>query len=177
MGTSLAKVRIQGKMKMELTDIASVEEWEEFEKEIHTRSGMNAGVYNNQWNRITSYVAFANEVCPTIKAYPEGVAAICTMANQYFGTVVAKTKRPLVDECDAGFVKFAVPILSEGLFLGMVGGCGHLFPDGEVETFLIEKAIGRDDLELDKKINTVKTISKKEVDELISFVEDYLSFP
>ena len=160
---------------MELTDIASVEKWEEFEKEIHTRSGMNAGVYNNQWNRITSYVAFANEVCPTIKAYPEGVAAICTMANQYFGTVLAKTKQPLVDECDAGFVKFAVPILSEGVFLGMVGGCGHLLPDGEVETFLIEKAIGKDDLELDKKINTVETISKNEVDELIAFVESYLS--
>ena len=160
---------------MELTDIASVEKWEEFEKEIHTRSGMNACVYNNQWNRITSYVAFANEVCPTIKAYPEGVAAICTVANQYFGTVLAKTKQPLVDECDAGFVKFAVPILTESVFLGMVGGCGHLLPDGEVETFLIEKAIGKDDLELDKKINTVKTISKMEVVELIAFVENYLS--
>ena len=155
---------------MELTDIASVEKWEEFEKEIHTRSGIYAGVYNNQWNRITSYVAFgANEVCPTIKAYPEGVAAICTMANQYFGTVLAKTKQPLVDECDAGFVKFAVPILLEGVFLGMVGGCGHLLPDGEVETFPIQKAIGKDCLELDKKINTAETISKKEVDELIAF--------
>jgi len=160
---------------MELTNIASLEKWEEFEKEIHTRSGMNACVYNNQWNRITSYVAFANEVCPTIKAYPEGISAICAMANQYFGTELAKTKQPLVDECDAGFVKFAVPILSEDVFLGMVGGCGHLLPDSEVETFLIEKAIGKDDLELEKKINTVKTISKKEVDKLIVFVQNYLS--
>ena len=160
---------------MELTDIASVEKWEEFEKEIHTRSNMNACIYNNQWNRITSYVAFANEVCPTIKEYPGGIAAICATANQYFGTELAKTKQTLVDECDAGFVKFAVPILSEGVLLGMVGGCGNLLPDGEVETFLIEKAIGKDDLELDKKINTVKTISKKEVDELIVFVENYLS--
>jgi len=159
---------------MNLTDIASLEKWEEFEKEIHTRSGMNAGIYNNQWNRITSYVVFANEVCPTIRAYPEGIAAICTVANQYFGTELARTKQPLVDECDAGFVKFAVPILSEGVFLGMVSGCGHMLPDGEVETFLIEKAIGKDDLELEKKINTIKTISKKEVDELVVFVQNYL---
>lgn len=159
---------------MELTNIASIEKWEEFEKEIHTRSGMNACVYNNQWNRITSYVAFANDVCSTIKAYPDGIAAICTIANQYFGTKLAKTKQPLVDECDAGFVKFAVPILSEGVLVGMVGGCGHLLPDGEVETFLIEKAIGKDDLELGKKINTVKTISKKEVAELIVFVQNHL---
>ncbi len=159
---------------MELTDIASLEKWEEFEKEIHNRSGMNAAIYNNQWNRITSYVAFANDVCPTIKTYPEGIAAICTVANQYFGTVLAKTKQPLVDECDAGFVKFAVPILSEGVFLGMVGGCGHLLPDGEVETFLIEKAIGKDDLALKKKIKTIKITSKKEVDELVVFVQNYL---
>lgn len=32
-----------------------------------------------------------------------------------------------------------------------------------------------DDLELNKKINTIKTTSKKEVDELVVFVENYLS--
>jgi ligand-binding sensor protein len=159
---------------MELKNIAPLEKWEGFEKEIHTRSGMNACVYNNEGNRITSYVAFANEVCPTIKAYPEGIAAICAMVNQYFGSELAKTKKPLIDECDAGFVKFAVPILYKGEFLGTVGGCGHLLADGEVETFLIEKAIGKDGLGLDNKINTVKKVSKNEIDELVIFVQDYL---
>lgn len=160
---------------MNLTDIATVEKWEEFEKKIHSHSGMNACVYDNQGNRLTSYVAFANEICPTIKSYPEGIASICAMVNQHFGAKLAKTKQPLIDECDAGFVKFAVPILLEGEFLGTVGGCGHLLPGCEVETFLIEKAIGRDDLELDKKIKTVKKVSREEVDELIVFVQTYLN--
>ena len=159
---------------MELTDIASLEKWEEFEKEIHNHSGMNACVYNNQGNRITSYVAFANEVCPTIKSYPEGIAAICAMVNQHFGAELAKTKKPLIDECDAGFVKFAVPILFKGEFLGTVGGCGHLLPGSEVETFLIEKAIGRDDLELEAKMSTVKIVSEEEVKQLLGFVQTYL---
>jgi len=160
--------------RMELTDLASKEQWEELEKQIHNRSGMNSCVYNNQGNRITSYMEFANEVCPAIKSYPEGIAAICATVNQYFGATLAKTKQPLIDECDAGFVKFAVPILYKGAFLGTVGGCGHLFPDGEVETFFIEKAIGKDDLALGEKINTVKKVTEKEVNELIDFVQKYL---
>lgn len=159
---------------MELTDIASLEKWEEFEKEIHNQCGMNASVYNNQGNRITSYVAFANEICSTIKSFPEGIAAICAMVNQHFGAELAKTKQPLIDECDAGLVKFAVPILFKGEFLGTVGGCGHLLPDSEVETFLIEKAIGKDDLGLETKMNTVKRVSEEEVKASLVFVQTYL---
>ncbi len=124
--------------------------------------------------RITSYVDWANDVCPKIKAYPEGIVSICAVANQFFGTELAKTKKPLIDECDAGFVKFAVPIVVNGDFLDTIGGCGHLLNDGEVGTFLIEKAIGKGDLGLDKKINSVKTISDTEVNELVVYVQDYL---
>jgi len=159
---------------MDLTDIATVGKWEEFEQAIHDRCGMNACVYNIQGTRVTSYVGWANEVCPKIKAYPEGIAAICAVANQYFGKELAETKKPLIDECDAGFVKFAVPIVVKGEFLGTVGGCGHLLNGSEVETFLIEKAIGKGDLGLDKKINTVKTITDTEVNEMVVYVQDYL---
>ncbi len=160
---------------MELTDIASVEQWEDFEKEIYRLSGMNSCVYNNQGSRITSYVAFANEICPIIKTYPEGIAAICATVSQHFGAELSKTKKPLVDECDAGFVKFGVPIIYDGEFLGIVGGCGHLRPDGEVETFLIEKAIGKDDLELENKISTVKKVTDKEIEGFVGFVQNYLN--
>ena len=159
---------------MKLTDITSIEKWEAFEKELHDRSGMNASVYDNEGNRITSYAAWANEVCPTIKSFPEGVAAICAGANQYFTAQTEKTKQPLVDECDAGFVKFAVPIFYKQEFLGTVGGCGHLLPDGEVETFYIEKAIGKNDLELEEKLNTVKETSQEDLKKLIDFVQIYL---
>ncbi|MCD4719096.1 MAG: PocR ligand-binding domain-containing protein [Desulfobacula sp.] len=160
---------------MNLTDIIPLEKWEAFEKELYDRSGMNACVYDNQGNRITSFAAWANEVCPTIKSYPEGIAAVCAVANQYFTKETAKTKQPVVDECDAGFVKFAVPIFYKQEFLGTVGGCGHILPDGEVETFFIEKAIGKDDLELEKKIGTVKNISENDIKKLVDFVQKYLN--
>jgi len=159
---------------MHLTDIIPIEKWEAFEKELYDRSKMNACVYDNQGNRITSYVSWANEICPTIKSYPEGIAAICAVANQYFAKETAKTKQPVVDECDAGFAKFAVPIFYKHEFLGTVGGCGHILPDGEVETFFIEKAIGGNDLGLEKKIDTVKQISENDINKLVNFVQTYL---
>jgi ligand-binding sensor protein len=159
---------------MTLTDIVTIEKWEAFEKELYDRSGMNACVYDNKGTRITSTVGWANEVCPTIKAYPEGIAAICAGANQYFTSETAKTKQPVIDECDAGFVKFAIPIFYQQEFLGTVGGCGHILSDGEVETFYIEKAIGKGDLKLDEKIKTVKTTSEKDIKEWIAFVQKYL---
>lgn len=159
---------------MDLTDITSIEEWEAFEKELHERSGMNSSVYDKNGNRITSYANWANDVCPTVKSYPEGIAAICAVANQYFTTETEKTKQPVVDECDAGFVKFAVPIFYEQEFLGTVGGCGHLLPDGEVETFFIEKAIEKDDLKLEEKVDTVKKTSEEEIKTFIDFVQSYL---
>lgn len=159
---------------MNLTDIISIEKWESFEQKLYDRSGMNACVYDNQGNRITSYVSWANEVCPTIKSYPEGIAAICAVANQYFTKETAETKQAIVDECDAGFAKFAVPIFYKHEFLGTVGGCGHILPDGEVETFFIEKAIGKDALELEKKVATVKKISENDIKKLIDFVQTYL---
>jgi len=159
---------------MNLTDILSIEKWEAFEKELNKRSGMNACVYDNKGNRITKYAAWANEVCPTVKSYPEGIAAVCAGANQFFTSETAKTKQPVVDECDAGFVKFAVPIFYQQEFLGTAGGCGHLLPDGEVEIFYIEKTIGKDNLDLEKKAGTVKKTSEKEIKEWIDFVQTYL---
>lgn len=159
---------------MNLTDITSIEEWEVFEKELHERSGMNSCVYDKNGNRITSYANWANDVCPTVKSYPEGIAAICAVANQFFTTETGKTKEPVVDECDAGFVKFAVPIFYNQEFLGTIGGCGHVFADGEVETFLIEKAIEHDDLNLEEKTDTVKTTSDDEIKKLIDFTQSHL---
>jgi ligand-binding sensor protein len=159
---------------MKLTDIVSIKKWEDFEKEIYNRSGMNACVYNNKGNRITSIVTWANDVCPVIKSYPEGIAAICAGANQYFLSETAKTKQPVIDECDAGLIKFAVPIFYQQEFLGTVGGCGHILSDGEVETFYIEKAIGKGDLKLDEKIKTVKTTSEKDIKEWIVFAQKHL---
>jgi len=156
---------------MRITDVLPVEQWEELERELHERSGLNACVYDNEGNRITSYTAWANELCSLIKSYPQGVSTICAVANQNFTSQASQTQEPVVSECDAGFVKFALPIVFRQEFLGTIGGCGHCLPDGEVETFLIHKALGIDEAQLERMAQEVQTITEEEINENIAYLQ------
>ncbi|MFO8047548.1 MAG: PocR ligand-binding domain-containing protein [Desulfosudaceae bacterium] len=160
---------------MHLTDLAPVEKWEELEKELHQSSGLNACVYDDQGTRITKYVAWGNELCPIIKGHPQGVTNICAVANQNMTNMARESEEPVVDECDAGFVKFAVPVVKNGQFLGTVGGCGHVYPDGEVETFYIHKSIDQDQDELDKLAARVPQTDSQEIQKQIELVQKLLS--
>jgi ligand-binding sensor protein len=159
---------------MLLTDLLSIEQWEEIEKELYERSGLNACVYDLDGNRITSFKAWANEICPLIKSYPQGVSAICAVANQHFTSEAKNSQQPVISECDAGFVKFAVPIFYNQEFLGTIGGCGHCLPEGEVETFLIHKTLDIDESTLEDKAQDVKTISEDEINTLVAFLQTRL---
>ncbi|MFP4167221.1 MAG: PocR ligand-binding domain-containing protein [Desulfonatronovibrionaceae bacterium] len=160
---------------MELTDVAWTEKWEELEKALHENSGLNACVYNNQGARITKYTAWGNKICPIVKGHPQGVANICAVANQNMTSRAREAGEPIVGECDAGFVKFAVPIIKDKQFLGTVGGCGHLYPQGEVETFYIHKSIGHALEELDRLAAEIPRTSPEEVQKQIRFVQGQLA--
>jgi len=160
---------------VKLTELASIEKWEALEKALNKRSGLNACVYDTEGFRITSFTAWANDLCPAIKSTPQGASAICALANQYVTSQSKETGQPVIIECDAGMVKFAIPIFWNNDFLGTVGGCGHRLPDSEVETFLIHKAINRDLEELDTMAASVKTISDEEINEHIKFLQNELS--
>jgi len=160
---------------VKLTELMSIEKWEALEKAFNKRSGLNACVYDTEGFRITSFAAWANDLCPAIKSSPQGASAICALANQYVTSQAKETGQPVIIDCDAGMVKFAIPIFWNNDFLGTVGGCGHRLPDSEVETFLIHKAIGRDLKELDAMAADVKIISNEEINEHIKFLQNELS--
>ncbi len=160
---------------MQLLDLAPVEKWEEAEKKLHQASNMNACVYDEQGSRITKYTAWGNEICPLVKSHPQGVSNICAVANQNITIQAKDAQAPVVDECDAGFVKFAVPIIHDGHFWGTVGGCGHIYPDGEVETFYIHKSIGHDQEKLDKLAAKVPHTNPVEIQKQIELAQKELA--
>jgi ligand-binding sensor protein len=70
-----------------------------------------------------------------------------------------QTRRPAIEECDAGLVKIVVPIFMDDAFLGAVGACGLLLDEGEVDTFLIDKITGIDEETAQELAAGVGTIS------------------
>ena len=160
---------------MELTDILSKEEWAAFEKELFDRFQINCTVYNTDGIGVTGKPNWCNRICPEIKANKESLAAICAPGNQNFMAQAEKTRKTIIDECDAGLVKIAVPIFNQDDFLGTAGGCGLLPVGGEVETFLIEKTAGLTEKEIAGLCEGMGTMTEDQAEEMALFIEEKIS--
>jgi ligand-binding sensor protein len=167
---------------MRLFDILPAKNWVELEKQIHKRSGLNASVFDAEGMRITKFQKWANRLCPVVKATNKGQSFICSIAHQNAANQSRQTKKPTIVECDAGLIKYVVPIFVGKVFLGTAGGCGLLPQGGEVELFLIHKItdIDRKDIQiLSRSINTIAqsklhsiiTFTQKEIDRILQDFE------
>jgi ligand-binding sensor protein len=127
---------------MEMTDICPAQTWAALEEDIHQRFRLNARVYDNKGFSFTRHVTWGNRICPAIKAHPQGVSGICSLAHTAMAAQARDTRATVIEECDAGLIKICVPVFVNDLFVGVAGGCGALSPGGEVDSFLVEKTAG-----------------------------------
>ncbi len=164
---------------MKLTDLLPLEKWIKLEKEFFEKTGLSASVFDVDGIRITDYKTWSNKLCPVIKAIPKGQTYICAAAHQNAAAMAQKAKGAVVEECDAGLLKIAVPIYSNGEFLGIAGGCGLLPENGEIESFLINKLTDIDEDEIEKlskgipelsmeKAEAIGALMKQKLDEMLS---------
>ncbi len=156
---------------MQLTDILPLGKWVELEKEMNRRSGLDASVFNVDGIRITDYKKWANQFCPAIKANDKGQSFICAVAHQNIATQAMQTRKPVIEECDAGLMKVVAPIFVGDEFLGVAGGCGYILDDGEMESFLVNKITGIDEDELEKLAESIDGINRADVESLVEFIE------
>ncbi len=160
---------------MELTDILPKEAWARFEKELFDRFHLNCTVYDTSGTSITGSPNWCNKLCPVIKANKDSLAAICATGNQYFMTQAKETKKPVIDECDAGLLKIAVPIFVGETFLGTAGGCGLLPEGGEVEDFMIQKTTGLSENEIVKLCEGLGTMTEDQARQAATVIEERIS--
>jgi len=156
---------------MLMTDLLAKEEWQALEQELHDRWGVNACAYGADGFTFTGYKNFGNPLCPAIKAKPEGIQAICSVAHQNMAAKAKETKATVIAECDAGLLKICVPVFAGGEFVGIIGGCGRLPVDGEVDAFAIEKAAGIPEAEVETLAAEVKPMPMDEAREMAGFLE------
>jgi ligand-binding sensor protein len=157
---------------MELTDIIPVESWRQLAENIHKRFGFNSCIYNKDNQVIHSPVGWANEVCPLIKAGESRV--ICATSQQNLSKKLLESRSPIIDECEAGFLKFLVPIFVDGNFLGSAGGCGCLIRDNHIDIFYISKAVGKNEDEIKSLMKTIPRISRDKITEALMYLQKHL---
>ena len=144
---------------MKLSDILPIEKWIALEKDLHNRYGLDVNVFDTSGVRISDFKEWVNRLCPAIKATDKGQSFICAVAHMNIAAQAMQTRRPAIEECDAGLVKIVVPIFMDDAFLGAVGACGLLLDEGEVDTFLIDKITGIDEETAQELAAGVGTIS------------------
>ena len=156
---------------MKLTHIISKEKWQQFEKELFDRFHINCTVYDSLGTGIIGKPRWCNRLCPEIKGNKDSLAAICATGNQHFMAEAKQTRKAVIDECDAGLIKIAVPIFVEEAFLGTAGGCGLLPAGGEVETFLLEKTMGLSETEILRLCEGLGTMTQEEAEKMAAYIE------
>jgi len=160
---------------MKMTDIIPEEKWAELEREIYERFKVNACVYDENGFTFTGQKLFANPLCPAIKANPQALQAICSVAHQNMAAQAKKSGKTVVGECDAGLMKICTPVFAGREFIGVVGGCGRLAADGEVETFGVTMASGIPDEKAEELAAQCTTMDQEEIDAMTAFLEDFVA--
>jgi ligand-binding sensor protein len=156
---------------VKLTDILPIEKWAELEEDIHNRSGLDASVFNPEGISITDFKKWANRLCPAVKATDKGLSFICALANQTMANEVAKTRQPLIGECDAGLMKIVVPIFIGDKFLGVTAACGAILDHSEVESFLINKITEIDEARIESLSKDINRMPEDEAERLVQYMQ------
>ena len=155
---------------MKLTDILPIEQWVDFEKDIHERSGMDSNIFDSKGIRITDFKQWVNRLCPAIKADDRGQSYICAVAHMNIAEMARQAKKPVIEECDAGLIKLVVPIFNGEEFVGAVGACGLLMEGGEVDTFMINKTLGMDEAEIEALSQDIPQITQNDAEALADYI-------
>jgi ligand-binding sensor protein len=149
---------------MQMTDIMPKEAWKALEQEIFERYGLNARVYDDKGFTFTGHTTWSNRICPAIKAKPSGVSAICSVAHSAMAAEARSTSASVVGECDAGLLKICVPVMVDGVMVGVVGGCGRLLAEGEIDPFMIEKSAGIPEAEVEDLCAGISAMTNDEAE-------------
>lgn len=159
---------------MQLTDLMPVEKWTELELELADKFNLQSSVFNPEGIRITNNPNWANSLCPVIKSTEKGQSFICAVAHMNMSNQASKTKEAVIEECDAGLLKLVVPIFFKEEYLGVIGGCGLLAEDGEVDEFAINKITEIDEEKIRELSADVQTITDEAVQDARDFLQKRL---
>jgi ligand-binding sensor protein len=159
---------------MELTRIMPLEKWGKLESDLFKTYNLQGSVFNTDGIRITNTKNWANQLCPAIKSIDKGQSFICAVAHMNMSNQARQTKKAVIEECDAGLLKLVVPIFFNGEYLGVIGGCGLLAEDGEVDEFAINKITDMDYQKIEDLSAGIPVITYEKARAACEFLETQL---
>jgi len=150
---------------MSIYDIKSKEEWQLVLDDICEQLGMTAAISDTKKIIIQSS-GERNALCSAIRENKESLVFICSQTQQFMAQEAERTRKPVIDACEAGMSKFVIPIFFKGEYQGTLTGCGICVHRKEIESFVIEKSSKMKEEEICRLAQDVNEIEQAKVDDM-----------
>ena len=156
---------------MKLQDILSPDRWQEIGLEFYHRSGLNPYACDVDGDHVTEQKKWANQLCPVIRSNPGQIEKICTQAHQTIADKARDEHQIVVGKCPIGLVNICVPIFVGEEFVGVVGGCGMLPANSEVDEEAVKQASGLETYLVRALSGNIREMGKEEIEGVARYME------
>lgn len=152
---------------MNALDVKSKEEWEALMKEIAEKTRLTVTLGDGKGSHILTTDSWTRcSLCARIREKKEAITFICSQTNTAMIEEAKRVKGPVVDFCDAGLIRMAVPIFRDGEVIGQLTACGAVVPDEEVDAFLVAQQAGITEEEAEVLAGEAPVVSMEEIQKL-----------
>jgi ligand-binding sensor protein len=148
---------------MTVYDIKSKEEWQKILDDVCEESGMPAALVDKR-SVVLQVSGERNPLCSKIRANNESLAFICGQTQQFMTERAKSIRKPVMDACEAGMIKFLIPLFLDTEFMGSITVCGSCVPGEEIETFAIAKSTKMDEKEIIPLVKMVPEVDQEKVE-------------
>jgi len=147
--------------------------WFALEKEINERTGFHTCTYNEEGAKVTAYMRWSNQLCPVIRADQRSTLTVCGIPREVYALQAGRKGKTLIDECEAGLTKICVPIFVGDEYVGLIGCCGVLMDEGEVNVDVVTMATGLSREVVANLSKDIPRITRNEAEALVCDLEKW----
>ena len=147
---------------IDVYQIKSREEWQQVLDKLYEELELPVALMDRE-NTVLQTSGERNPLCASIRERKGPLSFICGQTQQFLSEQARRMKKPVVDMCEAGLVKFVVPIFLNGVCAGNVTACGAVCPEEEIEKYLIGQSTNATEEDIDALCKEVPEIEREKV--------------
>ena len=91
--------------------------------------------------KILLSVGTRNPLCTRIRENSETLTYICSQTNTAMTMQVKATKDIVVEYCEAGMIRAAIPIIVKDQIIGQITGCGLIGDPDEIDAYYLAQTL------------------------------------
>ncbi|WP_461208225.1 Coenzyme F420 hydrogenase/dehydrogenase, beta subunit C-terminal domain [Desulfocurvus sp. DL9XJH121] len=156
---------------MEMKDLIPPDKWLEFGTDVFDRSGMNAYAYDVEGGHLIEQRKWANQLCPVLRGNPDRAKGLCDACHQTMSATAQGEGKIVIGTCGAGLLNISVPVFVGEEFVGIVGCCGLLPPEGTVDGELVKQVTGMEDYLAVKLGQGIRQVAREDIEADARYLE------